>query len=173
MLKIINQKTSKDRFWRNVKRNSSNEIISAKPGAVSKWIFPAYTVSIVLLFSVVLFIHHLETVTADGVIAGTNAAGDIIWIEADIQKNNISKIVSGKSVQVRFTEYPAAQSGMVQGVLEQATQTSACNRTLVRISLKKSIQYKKGAKVDLLVIIKDMRLLQHILHRSSQSVKLQ
>ena len=179
MLKVINKKISKDRYWRNVRRNSSNEIISAKPGAVSKWIFPAFTASIILLFSVVFFIHHLETVRADGVITSANAAGDVIWVDANMQEDNIQKLVSGQPVQVRFAGSAATQPGIVQGLLEQATPTPAYNRISVRISLKsgspanpgKSIFYKKGAKVNLLIIIKDMRLLQHILQRGSQSIK--
>jgi hypothetical protein len=179
MLKVINKKILKDRFWRDVRRNAPNEIISAKPGAVAKWIFPTFIASAFLLFSVVFFIHHLETVTANGVITGTNTAGDIIWVEADMQEGNKGKIVPGQSVQVRFTGSPAEIPGMVPGLLEQATPTPVYNRTSVRILLKnglpanlrKSSRHKKGTKVELLIIIKDMRLLQHILHRSSQSVK--
>jgi len=181
MLKIINEKIAKDRYWRNIRKNSSNEIISFKPGAVSKWIFPVYTGIIILIFSVVFFIHHPDIVMANGMITGTNAATGMIWAEVDMQESNISKIVSGQSVQMRFTGYPSAQFGIVQGLLQQFTPTPGYKRIVMGVMLKnglpanreKSIPCKKGAKVNLLIIVKDMRLFQHILYKSSKSIKLQ
>lgn len=181
MLKKITRKILKDQSSPNMGRNSPDEIISSKPGAVSKWIFPIYTVTLILIFSVVSFIHHPEIVKTEGIITGSNASGDMIWVEAEIQESNIPKIVSGQSVLMHFTDTPSATSGLVQGVLQKVTPTPGNKKILVGVMLKrrlpaegeKGIPRIKGSKLDLLIIIKDVRLLQHILNRSTRSKKTQ
>ncbi len=179
MLKT-NEKKWIDRFWHNVKRNSHNEIISFKPGAVSKFIFPVYAGVIILALSIVWFVRHPEIVIANGVITGSNAAGNVVWAEVDLKESNIKKIVPGESVQLRFDEYPYARFGMVQGSLQKVTLMQNNKRISVQVILpnglttskKKIIPFIKGEKLDLLIIVKDRRLLQHILSRSSKSIKL-
>ena len=176
MLKKVNEKKLMDVFWRNVNRNSPNEIISLKPGAVSKWIFPAYAGILIFAFSIVWFIHHPETVPGHGVITGTNVSGNIVWVEADLQESTIKKIASGQVVQLRFDDYPSAQFGIVKGSLRQVIPTPADKKIALQVGLanglttnrQKTIPYKKGAKIDILIVIKDVRLLEHILYRSSK-----
>lgn len=176
MLKIIREKKLADRFWFNVRKNSPNEIISLKPGVISKWIFPIYAGIVIITFSIVWFIHHPEIVMGDGVITDINVSGEKLWVEVDLQESNIKMIVPGQPVQLRFNDYPSAQFGIVKGSLQQVVTTQIDKKVLVLLALQtrlttnqnKNIPYKKGVKVDILIIVKNFRLIEHILHGSSK-----
>src|SRR5690349_2886925 len=177
MLKIIDEVKLIDRFWRNVRQNANNEIISSRPGPVSRWIFPVYTIIIIIILSIAWFIHHPEIVIADGIITGTKVSGNMVWADVELQGDNLQKITSGQSVQMRFNEYPSARFGMVPGALRQVTRIPVDKKVMVHVWLpdglttnrKRSIPFKEGAKVNLLIIIKDMRLIQRIWHGSAKA----
>ena len=178
MLKVIIENKLVKRFSRKVKEDSLTGILPAKPGVLSKWIFPLFLGIIVFSIGTLWFIPHPEIVTTKAVITGMNTSGNAIYVELDVSGNNLQSIDSGQLVQMRFYDYNSSRFGVVEARLQHVSDTPINNALTALVSLprglitrqNKIIPYKAGAKADVLIITKDMRLLERIFYKSASAI---
>ncbi|WP_447641152.1 MULTISPECIES: HlyD family secretion protein [Chitinophagaceae] len=90
------------------------------------------------------------------------------YAQVYLPQNNLGKIDSGMSVQLRFDAYPYQEFGFVKGKLDYISKIASDSGYLAIVSLDngletnqhKVIQYKNGLKANALVITKNLRLMQ-------------
>lgn len=153
-----------------------NEIVPARPGSISMWIFPLYACILIVVLTTLWSIHHPEIVNTKAQLTGRNGPDNSLTVEIDIPENYFYKIDSGQQVQLRFYEYPYLQFGVVTGKLQQVSAVHFNKTVTARVLLpdglvtnhQQVIPYKEGSKVDLMIITRDMRLLQRIFYKSAK-----
>jgi len=92
------------------------------------------------------------------------------YAEINLPQNNLGKVDTGMQVQLRFDAYPYQEAGFVKGKLNYISPISSDSGfyATVRLdngletNLKNTIQYKNGLKARVIVITKNMRLLQRL-----------
>ncbi len=92
------------------------------------------------------------------------------FAEIYLPQNNLGKVDTGMQVQLRFDAYPYQETGFVKGKLDYISNISSDSGfyATVRLdnglttNLKNNIQYKNGLKAQVIVITKNMRLLQRL-----------
>jgi len=92
------------------------------------------------------------------------------YAEISLPQNNLGKVDTGMRVQLRFDAYPYQEAGFVKGKLNYISPISSDSGfyATVRLdngletNLKNTIQYKNGLKAQVIVITKNMRLLQRL-----------
>jgi hypothetical protein len=164
------------RFLPGTRKNPVNEIIPTRPGAISGWIFPIYTGILCLCILPLWFIHHPDIIKTRAVLLNMNRQQQTIIIELDITQADVGKIDSGQLVQLLIYDFPVSGFGVVDGYLTHVSKENNNNSLVAEVLLPeglitskhKKIAYRNGMKGDILIYIKDMRLLERIFYRSAQ-----
>jgi hypothetical protein len=157
----------------NLAVNDGDGIISYKPGWFSKWVFPLFIGIVILTTTTLWLIHHPDMIVSRGIITGIDSSRKIISLEVQIPQKSLHKIALGQPSKIKFDDYPADSCGFVTGNLQYLTGARD-DYLFVRLQLhnglttnqNKFIPYRKGLKVSMLIIIKDLRLLQRIFYKS-------
>lgn len=158
-----------------------NDIIPLKPGWYSSWVFPVFAAILVLIISLLWYIPHPDIVIARGILTNISAQDGLLHAEVSVAENDLNKIDSGKAILIRFNEYPVKEFGLVSGLLRSVEPNKGSNNLATAILLPRGfitdkkilINYREGLKVDLLIIVKDMRLLQRIFNKSARAITVQ
>lgn len=164
------------RFLPGARKNSVNEIIPTRPGAISGWIFPIYTGVLCICMLPLWFIHHPDIIKTRAVLL--NREQQTLLVELDVTQGDAGKIDSGQVVQLLIYDFPAPGFGAVEGYLTHVSKEGHNNSLMAQVLLPegmitskhKNIAYRNGMKADILIYIKDMRLLQRIFYRSAPAV---
>ena len=99
-----------------------------------------------------------------------NPGNSKYYVEISLPQKNSGKVDTGMQVQLRFDAYPYQETGFVRGKLDYISliasdtgffSTIRLDSGLVT-NLKKTIQYKNGLQAQVLIITKNMSLLQSI-----------
>jgi hypothetical protein len=158
-------------------RESMNDILPLKPGWYSRWVFPVFAGIVALILTLLWNIPHPDIVIARGILTGMEPGGRL-HAEVNIAENDLRRIDSGKSILLRFNEYPVREFGFVAGSLTAVSPHKGSDNMATDILLSqgltttknKLIVYKEGLKIDLLITVKNMRLLQRIFNKSARVV---
>jgi len=92
------------------------------------------------------------------------------FVETYLPQNNFEKVHTGMLVQLRFDAYQYQEAGFVKGKLDYISPNATDSGFLATIrldnglltNLKNNIQYKNGLRAQVIVITKNMRLLQRL-----------
>jgi HlyD family secretion protein len=109
-------------------------------------------------------------ITAGKILGYINPADSKFYVEISLPQNNSGKVDTGMKAQLRFDAYPYQEAGIVRGTVDYISPIATDSGFLATVrlenglttNLKKKIQYKNGLRAQVLVITKNMRLLQRM-----------
>jgi HlyD family secretion protein len=99
-------------------------------------------------------------------------------VEISLPQQNSGKVETGMQVQLRFDAYPYQEFGFVKGKLDYISPIASDTGFLATIrldkglvtNLKNNIQYKNGLKAQVIIITKDMPLLQRLYYNIIKAI---
>jgi multidrug resistance efflux pump len=116
---------------------------------------------------------------AGKLIGYVNPSDSRFYALVKLPQNNLGKVVSGQSVQLRFEAYPYQEFGVVEGKLDYISKVATDSGLLATITLSNGlitnnrvrIQYRSGLKSQALIITKQARLLERFYRDLIKSVQ--
>lgn len=150
--------------------NVQTGVIPSKPGGISRWIFPHFAGVLLLGLAVLWFIPHPEIIKTTGELTGIDAKEKMLYISIAAPEDSLQAIRSGQLIQIRIKEQPGVQFGVVTGRLLQISADTLENNLIAKVLLSRELttaqdnrtRNKKSLKVNLVIVVKDLRLLQCI-----------
>jgi len=96
------------------------------------------------------------------------------FLETVLAQANFGKVDTGLTVQVRFDAYPYQEAGFVQGKVAYISNIASDSGFLATVSLDeglltnnhKTLPYKNGLRADVLIITRNMRLLERLFYNT-------
>ncbi|AEV98661.1 hypothetical protein A4D02_34815 [Niastella koreensis] len=148
--------------------NTQTGVVPSKPGGIYRWIFPHFAGVLFLGLAVLWFIPHPEIIKTTGTVTGIDAQEKMLYINIAAPEDSMQTIRSGQLIQIRVKEQPGAQFDVVTGRLLQVSAGRLEHDLMAKVLLSefKTAQYNrpgnKSLKVNLVIVVKDLRLLQCI-----------
>ncbi|HUZ58897.1 MAG TPA: HlyD family efflux transporter periplasmic adaptor subunit [Hanamia sp.] len=111
-----------------------------------------------------------DFIEAGKLLGYINPPDSKFYVEISLPQNNSGKVDTGMKAQLRFDAYPYQETGIVKGTVDYISPIATDSGFLATVrlenglstNLKKSIQYKNGLRAQVLIITKNMRLLQRM-----------
>jgi|GEM_PF-6771753 len=139
-------------------------------GWLAKMAFPLLTVIICTFGALVCLLHYPRTLNARAEFKDFSGAGESATVEIDVAEADLYSIDAGQAIQFRFSDYPYARFGKLEGKVQYIYGVMPNNNLKVHVvfphGLRTDRQYKiaasRGLKADAFIILADMRIVQRI-----------
>ena len=117
-----------------------------------------------------LLLQQNNFVEAGKLLGYINPPDSKFYVQISLPQNNSGKVDTGMKAQLRFDAYPYQETGIVKGTVDYISPIATDSGFLATVrlenglttNLKKDIQYKNGLRAQVLIITKNMRLLQRM-----------
>jgi hypothetical protein len=142
-----------------------------RPALITRLALPFLLILLAGIFAALFTIRYPEIVKSRAVVKGGDT--NIILLEVDIGKINLHGIGSGERVLLNFDPYPSQNWGALEGFVQHEKWDELANSLDVQIflpkgvvtSFNKRIEIRYGQRVDLLVVTREMKLIERILNK--------
>jgi hypothetical protein len=150
-------------------------VASLNQDTISKMALLVFFFIIGVITTMAVVIEYPEIIRGRAEAAGIDEEKNLYCIELDITKSGQAELDSGQIVKLQFDEYPYTQVGFVTGVLKILDHGGRNNglRAFLYLpgglttNLGRPIRFKPGLKADIQVLVRNMKLIQHILFESA------
>ncbi|HEY5464817.1 MAG TPA: HlyD family efflux transporter periplasmic adaptor subunit [Hanamia sp.] len=117
-----------------------------------------------------LLLQQNNFIEAGKLLGYINPPDSKFYVEITLPQNNSGKVDTGMKAQLRFDAYPYQETGIVKGTVDYISPIASDSGFLATVrlenglstNLKKNIQFKNGLRAQVLIITKNMRLLQRM-----------
>ncbi|MHA4812478.1 hypothetical protein ACX0G9_30575 [Flavitalea flava] len=162
----------------NPLQENPRDILSINPAFMERMALPFFTLILVVIITVGSSIHYPEVLKARAVFVDVNGVGGYS-VKIELPQGNFARINTGQIVQFNFDEFSYENYGSVKGILQYVYNVESPGNITAKVyfpqGLKTSkghvIPYSNGLKADVLIVIKDMRLLQHLFYNRSRTIR--
>jgi len=111
-----------------------------------------------------------DFIEAGKLLGYINPPDSKFYVEISLPQNNSGKVDTGMKAQLRFDAYPYQETGIVKGTVDYISPIATDSGFLATVrlenglftNLKRKIQFKNGLRAQVLIITKNMRLLQRM-----------
>lgn len=151
------------------------EIISRKPGFVEKWALLIFLGMLLAVFAGIWFIRYPDTIQTRAILSDSRKVNirfydslhNKFYAITYLPQKYLGKVDTGMQVQLRLDAYPFEEFGFLKGKISCIADSISERGCLTVIELNglftnynKLIIYKSGLEADVLIITKEMRLMQ-------------
>lgn len=167
-----------NRFFRKLEKDPYNEIIPSRPGRYSRWIFPLLGVITAIVIWLLWWIHHPEIINGYAVLTTIDAADQMLQVELDNPRGPIAHLRQGQMIRIKAAGKNTQAVPMLRGRVDTVTVGGKDKKMLANIRLGGGgingpvarAVFRRGADLDLVIVVNDMPLLMRILHTSANTI---
>ena len=169
--KTNNNGTLKNTITGGIRNTLGYDINTNRPVFIVKWAFAFLIIALGVVITAAWLIKQPVFIRIDGAVITAGAHCDSVYLQIDNDKYDLTKIHSNLPVQLSFNDFPADSLGYVQGKLVAIKNVGNKQQLHLRLSqgLITNKQFQIPCRPGLratAVIIKDLRLLQHLRYSS-------
>jgi len=150
--------------------NSLHSIISRRPGFIVRVSLPVVLLILFLIAGSAWMAHYPQTIASSAIIYFPSEPGASPYADVSIQKEHFNTLRSMQSVRFSFRTGPYAGKGLLKGDFKFILSQDPGDDLKIRIDLPPLLAGEvktadQNTPVDILIIVKNMRLLQRVLYR--------
>ncbi len=151
-----------------------SKIIPINYGLMSSALFPVLAGTLILVILSTWVIHYPDLIKARAVVTRVDSSGKGFWVEGDIPQGEANRIKPGLNVQLKFDADASGKYDITDADLDEVVNYNDKNNIIsAHVSLAgdparttlDTTSFRTGVKANLLITVKDMRLLQRLFYR--------
>lgn len=119
----------------------AQEIMGRMPPRLVRWGLAYLFFIFLIILGICFFIHYPQTISGPIVIESARAEEGVFVGRMTVSSHNLGKIEIGQPVRIRLHAYPAAEYGLLRGLVEQLSPVAGeIGRYRILISLPNGLQ---------------------------------